>query len=82
MPSFWEKVNVNGADMDIYASVPDGDGPFPAVVVAQYASGVDKFIQDMAESWLLLATPPLLPTCSIGLQMRWWRAPGSPNGTN
>ena len=49
MPSFWEKVNVNGADMDIYASVPDGDGPFPAVVVAQHASGVDKFIQDMAD---------------------------------
>ena len=49
MPSFWEKVQVNGTEMDVYASVPDGSGPFPAVVVAQHASGVDKFIQDMAD---------------------------------
>ena len=49
MPSYWEKVPVNGAEMDLYVSVPDGDGPFPAVVVAQHASGVDKFIQDMAD---------------------------------
>ena len=48
MPSFWEKIEVNGAEMDVYTSVPDGSGPFPAVVVAQHASGVDKFIQDMA----------------------------------
>lgn len=49
MPSFWEKIEVDGAEMDVYASVPDGSGPFPAVVVAQHASGVDKFIQDMAD---------------------------------
>jgi len=49
MPSFWEKVSVNGAGMDIYASIPEGDGPFPAVVVAQHASGVDKFMQGMAD---------------------------------
>ena len=49
MPSSWEKVPVNGAEMDVYVSVPDGSGPFPAVVVAQHASGVDRFIQDMAD---------------------------------
>ena len=49
MPSFWEKVPVNGAEMDLYVSVPDGSGPFPAVVVAQHASGVDKFIQDITD---------------------------------
>ena len=49
MPSFWGKVPVNGTEMDVYVSVPDGSGPFPAVVVAQHASGVDKFIQDMAD---------------------------------
>ena len=49
MPSFWEKLQVNGSAMDAYVSVPDGDGPFPAVVVAQHASGVDKFIQDMSD---------------------------------
>ena len=35
--------------MDVYVSVPDGSGPFPAVVVAQHASGVDKFIQDITD---------------------------------
>ena len=49
MPSSWEKVAVDGADMEVYVSVPDGSGPFPAVVVAQHASGVDKFIQDIAD---------------------------------
>ncbi len=49
MPSFWEKLQFDGTEMDIYASVPDGSGPFPAVVVAQHASGVDKFIQDIAD---------------------------------
>ena len=39
MPSFWEKVSVNEPEMDVYASVPNGSGPFPAVVVAQHASG-------------------------------------------
>ena len=24
MPSFWEKVSVNGIEMDVYANVPDG----------------------------------------------------------
>ena len=49
MPSFWENVPVNGTGMEVYASIPDGPGPFPAVVVAQHASGVDKFIQDIAD---------------------------------
>ena len=47
MPYFWEKIQVNGSEMDVYTSVPDGDGPFPAVVLAHHAPGVDKFMQDM-----------------------------------
>ena len=38
MPSFTDKLNVGGSDMELYASVPDGSGPFPAVVVAQHAT--------------------------------------------
>ena len=49
MPSSWEKITVDGVEMGVYASIPDGSGPFPAVLVAQHASGVDKFIQDMAD---------------------------------
>ena len=32
MASFWETVQVDGQDMDVYASVPSGQGqgPFPA----------------------------------------------------
>ena len=47
MLSFWEKIQVNESEMDVYTSVPDGEGPFPAVVVAHHAPGVDKFMQDM-----------------------------------
>jgi carboxymethylenebutenolidase len=49
MPSFWEKVQVAGADMDLYASVPSGSGPFPAVVIAHPASGVGEFTQSIAD---------------------------------
>jgi len=45
MPSFWETVEVDGKEMDLYASVPDGSGPFPAVVVAHPASGLGEFTQ-------------------------------------
>ena len=53
MASFWEKVSVNGLEMDLYASVPgSGSGfsaPYPAVLVAQHATGVDAFIQDICD---------------------------------
>ncbi len=49
MPSFWEKVQVDGQDMDLYASVPSGSGPFPAVVVAMHGGGVDRFIQTICD---------------------------------
>ena len=53
MASFWEKINVNGSEMDMYASVPSSSAgfsaPYPAVVVAQHATGVDAFIQDICD---------------------------------
>ena len=56
MASFWEKISVNGSEMDMYASVPssppEADGfsaPYPAVLVAQHATGVDAFIQDICD---------------------------------
>ena len=49
MGSFWESVKVAGEDMKIYVSVPDGKGPFPAVVVIQHQGGVDEFIEEMTE---------------------------------
>ena len=49
MPSFWETVQVGDLQMDLYASVPSGSGPFPAVVVAHPASGVGEFTQSIAD---------------------------------
>lgn len=49
MPSFWEKLQVDEQEMDLYASVPSGSGPFPAVVVSQHGGGVDQFIQTICD---------------------------------
>ncbi len=35
--------------MRCYVSAPDGDGPFPAVVVIQHAGGVDEFTRTMTD---------------------------------
>ena len=65
MASFWEKINVNGNEMDMYASVPSSSAgfsaPYPAVVVAQHATGVDAFIQDICDR---LAAGRLCRSCA------------------
>ena len=42
MASFWESTKVDGQDMRLYVSAPDGAGPFPAVVVIQHQATVLK----------------------------------------
>ena len=49
MRSVTESIKVGSQDMELYVSVPDGAGPFPAVVVAQHAGGVDTFIRTMTD---------------------------------
>jgi carboxymethylenebutenolidase len=49
MPTFWERTTVDGAEMPLCVSVPDGAGPFPGVVVIQHQGGVDNFVQDMTQ---------------------------------
>ena len=53
MASFWETVSVNGLEVPLYASVPSSSAgfsaPYPAVVVAQHATGVDAFIQGICD---------------------------------
>jgi carboxymethylenebutenolidase len=49
MASRWDSVSVDGATMKLYLSVPDGTGPFPAVVVIQHQGGVDEFIEEMTD---------------------------------
>ena len=43
MPSFTDTLKVNGQDMAMYASLPSGPGPHPAVVIAFHVGGVDEF---------------------------------------
>ena len=53
MASTWEKLPVDGSDMDMYTGIPEspgfGNGPFPAVVVAQAPGGVDEFLQTIVD---------------------------------
>ena len=42
MPSFTDTLKVNGEDMEMYASVPSGSGPHPAVVIAFHVGGLDE----------------------------------------
>lgn len=49
MPAFWESIKVDGEDMKVYVAVPEGKGPFPAVVVIQHQGGVDEFIEEMTQ---------------------------------
>ena len=49
MSSSWETIQVGQSEMGIYLGMPQGTGPFPAVVVAQAAGGVDEFIQTIVD---------------------------------
>lgn len=49
MASSWERINADNSLMRLYVSVPDGHGPFPALVVIQHQGGVDEFVQEMAQ---------------------------------
>ena len=44
-----EELTVNGQRMGMFVASPEGDGPFPAIVVIQHAGGVDRFIEETAQ---------------------------------
>jgi carboxymethylenebutenolidase len=47
MKNSWETITVDDSPMRLYLSQPDGDGPFPAMVVIQNQDGVGEFTQAM-----------------------------------
>ena len=49
MPSFLDKLNVGGSEMDMYSAQPQGSGPHPAVVIAFHVGGLDDFDRKMAD---------------------------------
>jgi len=63
MKSVRETIDVDDSSMKLYTCQPEGNGPFPAVVVIQHQYGVDKFTEEMtertAEAGFLAVTPDL-----------------------
>ena len=63
MAASWEHITVDDVPMKTYLAVPSGEGPFPGVVVAQHASGVDVFVQTvcdrLAQAGYVAAAPDL-----------------------
>jgi carboxymethylenebutenolidase len=49
MASLWESIQVDGGEMKLYVCIPEGKGPFPAVVVIQHQGGVDQFVEEMTQ---------------------------------
>ena len=47
----------NGDTADGYLARPDGDGPYPVVIVIQEWWGVDAHIQDVTERFARLGLP-------------------------
>ena len=47
MPNTWERVVVDGHEMAVYVSKPEGTGPFPAVVMPPHNGGVDWWYREM-----------------------------------
>ena len=48
MPAEWTSVTVSGDEMEAYVATPAGDGPHPAVIVAQEIWGVNGYIESIA----------------------------------
>lgn len=78
MLSNWQETESDGSAMGLYISMPDGAGPFPALIVMQHQGGVDEFIQEMtrrlAGSGYLAAAPDLYhrdgPDCKDDMATR------------
>ena len=49
MPGSLVTLEVDGSPMRTYAAVPDGDGPFPVVMVAQHRLGLDGFMRGVCD---------------------------------
>jgi carboxymethylenebutenolidase len=48
MPANWTTILVDGQPMEAYVASPAGDGPHPAVIIAQEIWGVNGYLQSMA----------------------------------
>ena len=44
-----EHIRVGDLEMAVYVSLPEAEGLFPGIVVAQHAGGIDEFIRTMCD---------------------------------
>ena len=49
MAGSWTTLTVDGSPMKTYVAEPAGAGPFPGVIVAQHAGGMDEFILSVCD---------------------------------
>jgi carboxymethylenebutenolidase len=63
MQTGWLRLEVNDRYMPAYLAAPDGEGPFPGVVVAMHVFGVDRFVrgkcEELAEAGFVAVAPYL-----------------------
>ena len=61
--SSWQQEKVGDSNMRMHISIPEGDGPFPALVLMQHQGGVDEFMTSMtarfAEAGYVALAPDL-----------------------
>ena len=72
MAGSWETIKVDGSDMRMYLSIPDGSGPFPAVLVSQHGPGVNEFIQDISNNLAKEGYVACAPDLYTGSPRRCW----------
>lgn len=51
MAGRWTRVNVDGKAMSAYLAQPEGDGPFPGLVVIMEAFGVNDHFEELCERY-------------------------------
>jgi len=63
MASHWQELTSGGGAMPTWVGIPEGEGPFPGVVVAQHAGGADEFLRAivdrLAEQGYIAVAPTL-----------------------
>jgi carboxymethylenebutenolidase len=61
--SKWQETDSDGNAMRMHVSAPEGDGPFPGIVIMQHQGGVNEFIQQttqrLAQGGYIAAAPDL-----------------------
>lgn len=63
MPESWDSLSVDGNPMNVLTASPDGEGPFPGIVVIQQAGGMEEFLfkttRDLALEGFVAIAPEL-----------------------